>query len=183
MKKFLFIFVAVLVVSGISFAGYWFLFSENLEAVSSGQSDAYDQEAIEPSKDKKKFVLEKTDKGEYIIGWRILYQLNYKTGEGPSDLLKLNGEKVRLPGFIVPLSDEYTQLDEFLVVPDAQSCVHVPPPPPNLIVHVKLDEAIPASEVYNPAWISGTLKIEKTNSIYGAAAYRMYDVSLEEFKY
>ena len=108
-----------------------------------------------------------------VVRWEMLHQYNYKTGEGPEDLLKLNGQVVRLPGFIVPLSDNYSVLQEFIVVPDAQSCIHVPPPPPNLIISVKLRKPISSREVSNPAWVTGVFKIKKSNSQYGGSAYKM----------
>lgn len=145
------------------------------------QSEDYNQQAIDSGK--KRPEVKKNKDGIYVVGWRILYQLDYKTGKAPKEVKKLHNEIIRIPGFIVPLSDDYTNLSEFLVVPDAQSCIHAPPPPPNLIIHVKLKEPIPVSEVFNPAWVTGKLKIEKTNNMYGAASYQMEGIKLEEFKY
>ena len=49
----------------------------------------------------------------------------------------LDGQQVRLPGYIVPLEvSEEGRVTEFLLVPYFGACIHVPPPPPNQIVHV-----------------------------------------------
>ena len=43
---------------------------------------------------------------------------------------------VRLPGYVVPLANAQDgRLTEFLFVPYYGACIHVPPPPPNQIVH------------------------------------------------
>lgn len=117
------------------------------------------------------------------VKWEELYKLDYETGKAPDSLKAFDGKRVKIAGFVVPLSDNYTELTEFLLVPDAQSCVHVPPPPPNLIVQSKLREAIPSNQVFNPAWITGILRIEKTESQYGAAGFQMDVEKLEEYVY
>jgi hypothetical protein len=54
----------------------------------------------------------------------------------------LDGTKVRIPGYIVPLeADDQGRLTEFFLVPFLGACIHVPPPPPNQIVYVKLPQA------------------------------------------
>lgn len=118
-----------------------------------------------------------------IVKWEQLYKLDYKTGKYPDELKALNGKRVKIAGFVVPLSDNYSVLEEFLLVPDAQSCVHSPPPPPSLIVQSKLEKPLGSDEVYNPAWITGILKIEKVESKYGAAGYQMVVEKLEEYVY
>lgn len=118
-----------------------------------------------------------------VVDWKLLYKLDYKTGAAPDEVKNLNKQWARIPGFIVPLSDSATILDEFLLVPDEQSCVHVPPPPPNLIVHVKLKKPISAKEIPRPAWVTGILRIETTKSIHGPSAYKMTATKVEQFKY
>ncbi len=49
----------------------------------------------------------------------------------------LDGQQVKLPGYIVPLEvNEEDRTTEFLLVPYYGACIHVPPPPPNQIVHI-----------------------------------------------
>ncbi len=115
------------------------------------------------------------------ISWDLLYKLDYKTGEMPPEVKAIDGQRVRMAGFIVPLSDDYSVLDEFLLVPDAQACIHVPPPPPNLIIHVHLLKPIPRDKVTNPSWVIGTIKVQMSESIHGEASYRMEGESMEPF--
>ena len=117
------------------------------------------------------------------ITWETLYLLDYKTGKAPDAVKKLHKTKVRIPGFVVPLSDDLSALKEFLLVPNPQACIHVPPPPPNLIIYGVLDKAMPIEKVSNPSWVEGTLTIEKSESEYGAASYKMTVEKMEEYKF
>lgn len=120
--------------------------------------------------------------GTPVITWNDLYEFDYKTGKIPPKLQALDKKKVKIAGYVVPLADEYFVLAEFLLVPNAQACVHVPPPPPNLIIHVKLDEPLPIEKVYNPGWIEGTFTIEPSTSVHGSASFKMKDATLDEYK-
>ncbi len=52
---------------------------------------------------------------------------------------KLSETKVKIPGFVVPLVvNDNGVVSEFFLVPYFGACIHVPPPPPNQIVYVKL---------------------------------------------
>ena len=115
------------------------------------------------------------------ISWNTLYKYDYNTNEGPADLMALDGQLVKIPGYVVPLSDNYSELDEFLLVPDGQACIHVPPPPPNLIVAVNLRQALPMEEVSNPSWVYGIFRIEETYSVHGGSSYTMDAVQVKEF--
>jgi hypothetical protein len=147
---------------------------------SSGDASSAIAVGADDSTDKTKEPAKKNGYSE--ITWETLYQLDYKTGKMPDSLKKLNKTKVRIPGFIVPLSDDLRAIKEFLLVPNSQACIHVPPPPPNLIVYVTLDHAVPIEKVSNPSWLQGVLSIEKTDSEYGAASYKLQADKMEEYK-
>jgi hypothetical protein len=115
------------------------------------------------------------------VTWEMLHKLNYETGEVPDDLKKFDGKKVKIAGFIVPLSDEVDTLDNFLLVPNPQACIHVPPPPPNLIVNVELKKPVPMDSVSNPSWIEGTLMIQTTEHAYGKASFYFIADKIEEY--
>jgi hypothetical protein len=114
--------------------------------------------------------------------WKELVQLNVETGERGGNLSSFENKMVRIPGYIVPLTDEVSVLDEFLFVPNDQACIHVPPPPPNLIVKAKLRRKMPFEDVYNPSWLMGRLEIITTRSEYGSSAYQILDAELEKYE-
>lgn len=97
---------------------------------------------------------------------------------------ELNDTEVRIPGFIVPLeSDEGGLLNEFFLVPYFGACIHVPPPPPNQIVYVRLDEAFNLESMWEPFWIEGTLKTENYTAAIGASAYTLQGTKVEKYEY
>ena len=69
----------------------------------------------------------------------------------------LNGELIRLPGFIIPLEQSAEGVTEFVLVPYVGACIHVPPPPPNQIVYAKLSEPYEMDGLFSPVWISGRM--------------------------
>lgn len=86
----------------------------------------------------------------------------------------LHGQRIRLPGYIVPLDvTEEGRITEFLFVPFFGACIHVPPPPPNQIVHVTSELGVLMDALYQPFWIEGRLRVESISSEMGTAGYRM----------
>ncbi|MBU2704714.1 DUF3299 domain-containing protein [Zooshikella marina] len=90
-------------------------------------------------------------------------------------VMDLNQKDVRIPGYIVPLdmSKEGT-VKEFLLVPFLGACIHVPPPPPNQIIHVTSEKAvIQADALYEPYWITGKLTIAQVSTDIAEASYAL----------
>lgn len=78
---------------------------------------------------------------------------------------KLEGQFIRLPGYALPLEYEGAAIQEFLLVPYVGACIHVPPPPQNQMVFVKLAEPFIITDLFTPVWITGRVKIERTETI------------------
>lgn len=70
----------------------------------------------------------------------------------------LNGKTVRMPGYVLPLETEGTSVKEFLLVPFVGACIHVPPPPPNQMVHVVADEAFASQGLFEAVMVEGVLE-------------------------
>ncbi|WP_439899573.1 DUF3299 domain-containing protein [Pseudomonas gingeri] len=86
----------------------------------------------------------------------------------------LDGQHVRLPGYIVPLEvSEEGRTTEFLLVPYFGACIHVPPPPSNQIVHVTSELGVKLDELYQPYWIEGELQVKPSTSELADAGYSM----------
>ncbi len=97
---------------------------------------------------------------------------------------ELDGVQAKLPGFIVPLElAEEGKLKEFLLVPYFGACIHYPPPPPNQIVYVVLDEAVELESPWDAYWATGELKTEFRGSDLGSAGYTMLAQKLEIYEY
>ena len=69
----------------------------------------------------------------------------------------LDGQTVRMPGYILPLEFSGKEVSEFLLVPYVGACIHTPPPPPNQIVHVKADKPVANVTVFSAVWVTGRL--------------------------
>jgi hypothetical protein len=69
----------------------------------------------------------------------------------------LNGQIVRLPGYLLPLEFTGKMVTEFLLVPWVGACIHTPPPPPNQIVHVKADQPVETHGMFVPVWVTGQI--------------------------
>ena len=96
-----------------------------------------------------------------MLTWSDLRKLNYKTGEMPESISQLIGKSVKIPGFAVPLEgdDGFDRIKEFLLVPTYGACIHVPPPPPNQVIHVILRESVHFEKLMYAVWITGILEI------------------------
>ena len=75
---------------------------------------------------------------------------------------ELNGERVRIPGYLLPLEVSATKVTEFLLVPYIGACIHVPPPPPNQIIYVKIgqNKSYKNKNLYEPVWVTGVIAVK-----------------------
>ena len=85
----------------------------------------------------------------------------------------LDGEKVRIAGYITPLAFDDENVDEFLFVPFLGACIHVPPPEANQIIHVRGAKGVKAADVWQPMWLEGTLRAKPVGTVLADVGYRM----------
>ena len=87
---------------------------------------------------------------------------------------EMNGQNIRIPGFIVPLEfNDEQAITQFFLVPFFGACIHLPPPPPNQMIFVTSPTGIFEQNLYDPYLISGTLETAMFESEIGTAAYIM----------
>ena len=94
---------------------------------------------------------------------------------------ELDGQRIRLPGFVVPLDFEGTEISEFLLVPYFGACIHVPPPPSNQIVYVKTVASYPLKELFDPVWVTGEIRAEAHLNEVGDAGYTVQATIIEPY--
>lgn len=94
---------------------------------------------------------------------------------------KMDGARVRLPGYVVPLEDVRGELKEFLLVPYFGACIHSPPPPANQIVHVRASAPLKGWRTMDAVWVNGTLKATRADSAMGASGYSIADPVVERY--
>ena len=99
---------------------------------------------------------------------------------------ELQGSRVRLPGYVVPLDEARGGVKEFLLVPYFGACIHVPPPPANQIIHVISAKPIKNLRVMDSVWVAGEMKAahfsKQTDMGIGASAYQINSVSVTSYQ-
>ncbi|WP_417503048.1 DUF3299 domain-containing protein [Marinobacter sp.] len=89
----------------------------------------------------------------------------------------------RIPGFVVPLkTTKDMRILEFFLVPYYGACIHVPPPPPNQIIHIKYKQGFKLEALYDPVWVEGTLVIDRTETDIGTSSYSMVAEAVEPYE-
>lgn len=87
----------------------------------------------------------------------------------------LNGRKLRIAGFALPLEREGPDgkggVTEFLIVPYFGACIHTPPPPANQIIHAKSTKPLAGVKMMVPIWTYGTLTVQRGETTWGVAGY------------
>jgi hypothetical protein len=96
---------------------------------------------------------------------------------------ELDGQTVKLPGFVVPLTTDAAEIREFLLVPYFGACIHVPPPPPNQTVYVVTsDDGAYRGELFDTVWVEGTMHVEQFTDDLGNAGYRIDAVRVSPYE-
>ncbi|MES9925749.1 MAG: DUF3299 domain-containing protein [Candidatus Thiodiazotropha endolucinida] len=104
---------------------------------------------------------------------KILEELEAVWQEAPI-VESLDGKRVKLPGFVVPIEGDGKKLTEFLLVPYYGACIHVPPPPANQTVYVKVPEGdAKIRQVFDTVWVLGVLSAKSFNSDLATAGYQI----------
>jgi hypothetical protein len=77
--------------------------------------------------------------------------------EPPAVVTSLDGKRVNIGGYVVPLDFDATEIKEFLLVPYVGACIHVPPPPPNQLVYVKTVKGFRIKSMFEPVYVTGKM--------------------------
>ena len=99
-----------------------------------------------------------------------------------------NGEYVELSGFIVPVeANTEREITAFFIVPYFGACIHYPPPPPNQIVFVSLNNAheqggISGIDIQQAYTFSGKFTTGLYEDPQGTSAYLLDVLEIKPFK-
>jgi hypothetical protein len=119
------------------------------------------------------------------VGWSQLQTLNtgLPLASQHTAAQQLDGKTVSIPGFMVPLEDDLNQVTEFLLVPYAGACIHVPPPPPNQMVYVKMNGSSKVHVTFtDPIVVTGQLRISTVVSPYGDVSYELSGFTVKPYQ-
>lgn len=95
---------------------------------------------------------------------------------------ELDGQYVKIPGFVVPLEGTATETSEFLLVPYFGACIHVPPPPSNQIVFVKFAKPVPIDNLYDAVWVTGKLTTQRWSGDIASVSYTLTGENVEPYE-
>jgi hypothetical protein len=96
---------------------------------------------------------------------------------------EMDGKKVKLPGFVVPLEGDGEKVSEFLLVPYYGACIHVPPPPANQTVYVNVSSGkAEIRNAFDVVWVTGTLSAKSFDHDLATAGYRLEAISVEPYE-
>ncbi len=94
---------------------------------------------------------------------------------------ELDGQRIRLPGYVVPLEYSTGAIRDFLLVPYFGACIHSPPPPANQIVLVTLQK--PARlRTMDACWVAGVLSVQAKTTDWGVSGYAMSGHQVDEYR-
>ena len=94
----------------------------------------------------------------------------------------LDGSRIKLPGYLVPLEEVAAGHTEFLLVPYFGACIHTPPPPANQIVLVVPAKPAAGFRSMDTVWVRGVLRTARNNSPMGSTGYRLEAALVEAYK-
>ncbi len=115
------------------------------------------------------------------VTWSTLKTLTNPKVDSPAKAL--DKKIVAVPGFMVPLEDDAEEVTEFLLVPFAGACIHVPPPPPNQMIYVKLRGGHKAKMSFSePIVVVGQLHVMTVQSPYGDVSYNLDGDSVKPYE-
>ena len=94
---------------------------------------------------------------------------------------ELEGLRIRIPGYVVPLDMLGGELREFLLVPYMGACIHTPPPPANQIIQVQSARR-QSLQTMDAIWVTGTLKIGRSDTRMGVSGYVLEVNRIEPYR-
>ena len=99
-----------------------------------------------------------------------MQQLRKKWDNAPIDPTHINSA-IRIAGYVVSLDANRKQISEFLLVPYFGACIHLPPPPANQIILVRLKKPTTKLASMDTVWVQGTLREARVDTGLAVTGY------------
>lgn len=95
----------------------------------------------------------------------------------------MDGAKVKLPGFVVPVESDSEETTGFLLVPYYGACVHVPPPPANQTVYVQAEQGQGTRpKLFDIVSVTGTMRVQRVENEMATAGYTLDAIRIEPYE-
>jgi uncharacterized protein len=102
-----------------------------------------------------------------------------QSGRPAPTVAALDGETVRIGGYVVPLDTEGTAVSSFLLVPFVGACIHVPPPPSNQIILVTASTPFELQGDFDPVFVTGRLQVVASSTDLADTGYAIPIATIE----
>lgn len=110
------------------------------------------------------------------------YSTPFDQVSGGSVTEEYNGQTVRIPGYLIGLDFDGIAVTAGLLVPYVGACIHVPPPPPNQLVFVTVDEPYESAGLFEPVWVTGVLGTTATETQLAEVGYGITAGRIEPYQ-
>ncbi|WP_170425656.1 DUF3299 domain-containing protein [Ruegeria arenilitoris] len=98
---------------------------------------------------------------DWLISQRwVVMERREKAGTAAN--VDIDGVTVSLGGFVIPAPPNEDGSQMAYIVPERGMCSHVPPPPPNQMVRLRLSDSWAPSTIYEPIVVTGQIRIDPT---------------------
>lgn len=118
------------------------------------------------------------------VSWEILKTLDFDTKTKKHiikpELKKFLDKEVSIKGFMMPLDYEAKEVVEFLFMPYVPACMHVPPPPANQLVLVKMKKGSKIKPSFYPIELTGKLVVEANADL--ESSFKIEGSKIKELK-
>lgn len=118
------------------------------------------------------------------IKWELLKTLSVdpktKLPTPTGDLKKTIGKEISIKGFMMPLDYDAKAVSEFLFMPYVPACMHVPPPPPNQLILVKMKKGVTTAPSFYPVELTGKLTLDANKEL--ESSYKIEGTKVKELK-
>ena len=118
------------------------------------------------------------------VSWETLKTLDFdikaKKNIIKPELQKVLGKEITIKGFMMPLDYESKEVVEFLFMPYVPACMHVPPPPANQLVLVKMKKGTKIKPSFYPIELKGKLIVEANPEL--ESSFKMEGLAVKELK-
>lgn len=95
----------------------------------------------------------------------------------------LDGQVIKMPGYILPLESGTEGVTEFILVPYVGACIHVPPPPPNQLVFATTTQPWPSDSLWDAIWVTGTMTTNLISTTLGDIGYALDVTDIEIYEW
>lgn len=111
---------------------------------------------------------------------QAMQRLRKKWDNAPIEPTFLN-QNIRIAGYVVTLDANKKQISEFLLVPYFGACVHLPPPPANQIILVRLRKPVSKLAAMDTVWVQGVLREARVDTGVAVTGYALETAMTEPY--